>query len=195
MCGFARYDGFAIDGESGALKSFLAEGDAPIVFALGSSAVLIAGDFWRHAAQAAQILGRRAILLTGRTPDMQPDLPAGIRAFQYLPYSVVFPHAAAVVHQAGIGTLAQALSAGRPQLIVPVAFDQPDNAQRAQQLGVARVLPFKQATIERLVAHLQPLLTEACYMQRATAVAASLERENGAGRAADEIERVLAGLR
>ena len=167
ICGFARYDGLGIDGETDALQSFLAAGDAPIVFALGSSAVLIAGDFWRHAAAAAQTLGRRAILLTGRLPAQQPDLPAGVRAFQYLPYSAVFPHAAAVVHQAGIGTLAQALSAGHPQLIVPVAFDQPDNARRAQRLGVARVLPFKRVTAERLVERLKPLLEEPAYARRA----------------------------
>ena len=73
---------------------------------LWGPAVIIAGEFWRHAAEAAQLLGRRAILLTGRLPEQQPALPAGSRAFQYLPYSAVFPHAAAIVHQAGIGTLA-----------------------------------------------------------------------------------------
>jgi UDP:flavonoid glycosyltransferase YjiC (YdhE family) len=191
MCGFARYDGQGIAGEQAALQAFLAAGDAPLVFALGSSAVMIAGEFWRHAAEAAQTLGRRAILLTGRLPAQQPVLPDGVRAFQYLPYSAVFPHAAAIVHQAGIGTLAQALSAGRPQLIVPVAFDQPDNARRAQNLGVARVLPFKQVTAARLVAQLQPLLAEPAYAQRAAAVAATLAQENGAARATDEIERVL----
>ena len=192
MCGFARYDGQGIAGEQTALQAFLAEGEAPIVFALGSSAVIIAGEFWRHAAEAAQSLGRRAILLTGRLPEQQPALPAGIRAFQYLPYSAVFPHAAAVVHQAGIGTLAQALSAGRPQLIVPVAFDQPDNARRAVKLGVARVLPFQKVTAARLVTALRPLLADSAYAQRAAAVAATLAQENGAARAVDEIERVLA---
>jgi UDP:flavonoid glycosyltransferase YjiC (YdhE family) len=52
-----------------------------------------------------------------------------------------------VVHQAGIGTLAQALRAGRPQVILPVAFDQPDNARRAAALGVGRVLPFEKVTV------------------------------------------------
>ena len=66
-----------------------------------------------------------------------------MRAFEYLPYSAVFPRALAVIHQAGIGTLSQALRSGRPQLIVPFAFDQPDNARRAAALGVARVLPAR----------------------------------------------------
>jgi hypothetical protein len=110
------------------------------VFALGSSAVWIAGDFWDLAAAAARQLGRRAILVTG--PATPKGLPGGVRAFPYLPYSSAFPRAAAVVHQAGIGTLAQALRAGRPQLIVPVAFDQPDNAQRAAPNAWASPAPF-----------------------------------------------------
>jgi UDP:flavonoid glycosyltransferase YjiC (YdhE family) len=194
LCGFARYDGAGDTVAARELETFLADGEAPIVFALGSSAVHIAGaaDFWRHAVAATRRLGRRAILLTGRPPAA--DLPAGIRAFQYLPYSRVFPRAAAIVHQAGVGTLAQALAAGRPQLIVPVAFDQPDNARRAQRLGVAGVLPFKQVNAERLTAHLQPLLMNDGYAKRAMALAATLAGENGAITAADHVERILATI-
>jgi rhamnosyltransferase subunit B len=195
ICGFPRYDGNASDGETADLQRFLDAGEAPIVFALGSAAVMIAGDFWRHAASAAQALGRRAILLTGRTAQPQAAWPAHVYAVPYLPYSAVFPRAAAVVHQAGVGTLAQALAAGRPQLIVPVAFDQFDNAQRAQRLGVARVLPFRQVSTQRLAAQLQALFDAPACAQRATTVAAALGQENGAARAADAIEGVLAGAR
>jgi rhamnosyltransferase subunit B len=44
-------------------------------------------------------------------------------------YSALFPHVAAVVHQGGMGTTAQVLRAGKPMLVVPHGFDQPDNAQ------------------------------------------------------------------
>ena len=50
------------------------------------------------------------------------------------------PRAAALVHHGGIGTLAQALRAGCPQLVMPMAFDQPDNAVRLERLGVGRYL-------------------------------------------------------
>ena len=167
------------------LERFLAEGEAPIVFALGSSAVWIAGDFWDKAAAAARELGRRAILVTG--PVTPAGLPGGVRAFPYLPYSSAFPRAAAVVHQAGIGTLAQALRAGRPQLIVPVAFDQPDNAQRAAALGLARALPFRKVTAGRLASELAALLDRSSYASEARAVAAALTGVDGAGCAAEEL--------
>ena len=113
LCGFPRYDGAPLDpGTQADLDAFIAAGDPPLVFGLGSSAVLIADDFWDHAIEAAQRLERRAILITG-APVTHP-LPPTVMAFDSLPYSVVFPRAAAIVHSGGIGTLAQALASGRP---------------------------------------------------------------------------------
>ena len=111
------------------LAQFLAAGDPPIVFTLGSSAVHDAGDFFRISAQAAQLLNRRAILLTGSAPEnLPPKLPPAIAAFDYAPYAQLFPHAAAIVHQGGVGTTAEAIRAGRPMLVMPYSVDQPDNA-------------------------------------------------------------------
>jgi UDP:flavonoid glycosyltransferase YjiC (YdhE family) len=186
ICGAAVYDGAPPDaGVRGELERFLAEGEPPIVFALGSSAVWIAGDFWDSAAAAARRLGRRAILVTGSTTPQ--NLPAGVRAFPYLGYSAVFPHAAAVVHQAGIGTLAQAMRAGRPQLIVPVAFDQPDNAHRAAALGIARVVPFRKVTARRLASELAVVLEQSSYAREARTVAEALAKGDGAACAAEEL--------
>jgi UDP:flavonoid glycosyltransferase YjiC (YdhE family) len=185
-CGAALYDGPAPDAAlRDELERFLAGGEPPIVFALGSSAVWIAGRFWEHAAAAVRRLQRRAILLTG--PTLPERLPPGVKAFAYLPYSLVFPRAAAVVHQAGIGTLAQALRAGRPQLIVPVAFDQPDNAQRAAALGVGRVLPFRKVTARRLASEISRLLDDAAHAREADAVAQALANTDGAARAAEAL--------
>jgi len=184
ICGAALYDGVPPDA-GGELERFLAEGERPIVFALGSSAVWVAGDFWASAAAAARELGRRAILVIGSTTP--ENLPAGVRAFRYLGYSAVFPRAAAVVHQAGIGTLAQAMRAGRPQLLVPVAFDQPDNAHRAATLGIARVVPFRKVTARRLASELAVLLEQPSYAREARAVAEALTKVDGAGNAAEEL--------
>lgn len=186
VCGSPIFDGAAPDARvPDDVARFLDAGEPPIVFALGSSAVWIAGDFWTHAAAAAQQFGRRALLVTG--PALPRDLPEGVRAFPYVPYSQVFPRAAAVVHQAGIGTLAQALRAGRPQLIVPVAFDQPDNARRAQALGLARTLLFRKAGARRLAVELGALLAGPGYADAARSVAETLAQVDGAARAAEEL--------
>lgn len=192
-CGFTGYEGSPADPQTlAALERFLAAGDAPIVFGLGSSAVTIAASFWEAAIEAVTRIGRRAVLLTGRHAPV-PATPASVAAFDYLPYSAVFPRAAAVVHSCGIGTLAQALRAGRPQLIVPAAFDQPDNARRAALLGVGRVLPFQQATAARLTTGLERLLGTPAHAEAAACVARRLAGEDGAAAAADALERLARG--
>jgi UDP:flavonoid glycosyltransferase YjiC (YdhE family) len=190
LCGTPLYDGAAPEpGSLGQLREFLAAGEPPLVFALGSSAVWLGAEFWPAALEAARQLGRRAILITGC--GSLPNLPDWAREFSYLPYSQVFPHACAVVHQAGIGTLAQALRAGRPQLITPVWFDQPDNAARAVRLGVARSLAFRRVSATRLVQQLRPLLQAPAYASAARAVADSLLGIDGAAVAAGYISAAL----
>ncbi len=193
VCGFPRYDGTAPDSRTRAeLEAFLAAGEPPIVFGLGSSAVMVAGDFWRAAIEAAGKLKQRAILLTGMPPDSLGAVPTGVKVFHYLPYSAVFPRAAAIVHSGGIGTLAQALAAGRPQLIVPVAFDQPDNARRTVALGIARSLPFRKATANAMARELSALLAAPGCASRATTVGTAIAKEDGARAAADALENAAA---
>ena len=190
LCGTPMYDGTVADPrELQRLTAFLAAGDAPLVFALGSSAVWMAGGFWSAAVAAAEQLGRRAILITGTS--RLSTLPPSVCAFDYLPYSKVFPHACAVVHQAGIGTLSQALRAGRPQLITPVFFDQPDNAARTVRLGVARSLPFRQVTARRLARQLRILLERPSYAVAARELAGTLEGIDGAAVAARYLSEAL----
>ena len=55
------------------LEKFVAEGEAPVVFTLGSAAVLAAGNFYENSAKAAMELGVRAVLLIGSDPRNRPD--------------------------------------------------------------------------------------------------------------------------
>jgi rhamnosyltransferase subunit B len=192
VCGAALYDAdeqpdaAATAASDESLERFLAAGRPPVVFALGSSAVWLAREYWTHAIAACRILGMRGLLLTGM--PLQERLPANVAAFDYLPYSRVFSHAAAIVHQAGVGTLSFALRAGRPQLLTPAGFDQPDNAARAARLGVGRVLPFRCAHSDaRLVRELRALLGDPEYEKAAAAVAKRLSGLDGAAAAAQHI--------
>ncbi len=195
VCGFPRYDGKPLDAATQSeLDDFLAAGEPPIVFALGSSAVMVAGDFWRHAINAAQRLKRRTILVTGTPAEALGATPPAVKAFRYLPYSAVFRHAAAIVHSGGIGTLAQALAAGRPQLIVPVAFDQFDNAERAARLDVARSVPFRKATADAMTRELAQLFAVPAYAAHARSAGEVIEREDATRIACDALERVAVRL-
>jgi UDP:flavonoid glycosyltransferase YjiC (YdhE family) len=105
------------------------------------------------------------------------------------------PRASVVVHHGGVGTTSHALRAGVPTLIVPFAFDQSDNAEHAQRLGVSRTVYRKQYRAARAAAELGKLLREPSYGKRAAEVGRRVQQENGPAHAADAIEQVLMGTR
>ena len=176
------------------LAQFLDAGPPPIVFTLGSSAVMDARDFYLESARAAAELGRRAILLVGNDPAnaAAASPSAGIISAEYAPYSELFPRAAAIVHQGGAGTTAQALRAGRPMLVMPFAHDQHDNARCVVRLGVGREIGRDQYRSGRPAAALRDLLDDPGYAARAEDVGRQIRSEDGVTTACDLIERQLA---
>jgi len=172
------------------LEAFLAAGPAPVVFTLGSAAVLAAGNFYEVSARAAIELGIRAVLLIGSDPRNRPqqELPDSICVAEYAPYSALFSRAAMVVHQGGVGTTAQCLHAGKPMLIMPYSHDQPDNARRMRRLKVARVIQRAKYTPMRVARKLRAMLDAPRYALRAKAVAEQLGQEDGVRTACDALE-------
>jgi UDP:flavonoid glycosyltransferase YjiC (YdhE family) len=194
VTGFAFYDGGNELAMPVELESFLAAGEAPIVFTLGSSAVWVARDFYLESIAAARLLGRRAVLVIGdeRNQPAAP-LPPGMIAVNYAPFAALLPRACAMVHHGGVGTTSQGLRAGVPTLIVPFAFDQPDNAAHAARLGCSRTLPRPKYRAERVAKELDILLTVADYTSQAHKASRVLRREQGAAVACDLLEAVLQG--
>jgi len=192
--GFAFYDGTGSEGVlPPELAAFLDAGPPPLVFTLGSAAVMHAGDFYEQSAEAAEILGQRAVLLIGADDRNLPKrkLPDTICVTRYAPYSKIFHRASVLIHQGGIGTVAQALRAGRPMLIMPYSHDQPDNARRVRRLGVAEVLARKSYKAKPAARLIWQLLSDNAYQVRATAVAAQIAAECGAETACDALESIL----
>jgi len=195
--GFARFDA----DEQGsaqltpALAAFLAHGPAPVVLTLGSSFVWSPGRFYLEGLEAVRALGRRAVLLVGAAaadPSYTALSNDDVHVADYAPYSALLPHAAAVVHQGGIGTCAQALAAGCPQLVVPHFGDQMDNARRLETLGVARRLDRQRFDAHRASELLEALLATPAFGARARDVALRLAAEDGAATACQAIETWLA---
>jgi UDP:flavonoid glycosyltransferase YjiC (YdhE family) len=176
------------------LERFLSAGEPPVVFTLGSAAVLAAGDFYEQSASAAQRAGVRAVLLVGNDPRNRPQqaLPDSICLADYAPYSALFPRASLVVHQGGVGTTAQCLRAGRPMLIMPYSHDQPDNARRMQRLGVARVIQRASYKSARVARDMRAMLAEPEYEREAQAAAEIIAREDGVKTACDALEQLCA---
>jgi len=150
--GFPLFDADDGSGLSTEMEGFLAAGDDPVVFTLGSTVVRAVTDFFSIAYEAVRTLGIRAVFVAGESRQIPEDARADPRVLVtgYEPYSKVFPHASVIVHPAGVGTTAQACAAGRPQVLVPFANDQFDNARRVAALGAGVVLRARRVTVSRL---------------------------------------------
>lgn len=190
--GFLFYDGSsAIDAVlPEAVTRFLGAGAPPVLFTLGSSVVNTTTSFYKTSIQAVRALKCRAIFLAGDRPAPD-DLDDTMLWWDALPYSLIFPHVAVIVHQGGAGTSAQALRAGKPTLIVPHGFDQPDNAARLKRLGLSLTLHPEHYTAPRVVKCLQAFLTEPKYSHQAQAMRQNLAQEDGLRAACELIEAVI----
>jgi rhamnosyltransferase subunit B len=194
VTGFTFYDDVVLsplgDRDRVELQRFLDAGEPPIVFTLGSAAVLNPGAFYSESIEAAIQLNRRAVLLMGEN-SLPDNIPEDIIAIKYVPYSKIFPHACAIVHQGGIGTTAQALRAGRPTLIMPYTYDQPDNAARVERLGTSRTILRDRYSAVLVEKELSELFQNPIYAAKAAEIGRTIQAENGVGVACDAIEKQL----
>lgn len=173
------------------LEEFLARGEEPIVFTLGSSAVMTPGDFFDESIRAASKLRRRAVLLAGRgAEELRRSLPREVFAIDYAPHAAIFPRASAIVHQGGVGTTAEGMRAGKPTLVMPFAHDQFDNAHRVERLGISRTIARQRYTASTAARELQRL-THLSYRWKAEDVGEKIRGEDGVGAACDAIVAVI----
>lgn len=189
--GFCFYDppGATLDPE---VDAFLARGEAPLLFTLGSVAVQNPGGFFQAAVEALKTLGLRGILLIGPEKNRPERLPESILATSYAPYGLLMPRVRAIAHQCGIGTLSHTLRAGLPSVACPFAFDQPNNARRLEALGVAEVVLPHQHDARHLGGALERLLAGQA-PSHAQRLGESIRAENGVAKACHILEETFPG--
>lgn len=187
-CGFVRagHLGTTASALPPELEAFLAEGEPPVVIALGSIFSLGSADLVADAADACVDVGRRCVIV-GRAPDARA-LPPGVLVVPYATYELLFPRAAAVVIHGGAGTTGEALRSGRPSVVVPLAFDQFGMAWHVDRLGTGVRVPKRARTRATLASALRRACEDPGLAARAAQVADELRGEpDGAERTAQLI--------
>jgi MGT family glycosyltransferase len=109
---------------------------------------------------------------------------------EFLPQTSVLPHIDAVITHGGNNTTTECLWFGKPMLVLPIFWDQHDNAQRVAETGYGLRLPTYRFDDQQLTSTLERLLTDRRLRARATAAGERLRRRPGTVAAADLIERL-----
>ena len=148
-----------------------------------------------------ELMGRLVELL-GRTPHRvimslgpqagQLSLPPNIVGEEYLPQPSILPLVDMVITHGGNNTTTECFHFGQPMLVLPLFWDQHDNAQRVDELGYGvRLAPYAFSDADFFAA-LAELLGNETWRARLAQIAARLQANPGPVKAADLIERLAA---
>ena len=172
-----------------ALDTFIQQQGAPLIFTSGTGVKDVAQLFseGRKMCEQLQVPGvfvggeSGAELLQGSALCMHMD---------YIDFEYALPKALAIIHHGGMGTTAQAIKAGIPQLIRPIKYDQPDNAERIYKLGLGTYVMPEKFKAEEVAPMLGNMLQKAKSSKALQHYAADVNKSSAIMNACDLIERV-----
>jgi sterol 3beta-glucosyltransferase len=164
------------------LMEFLQNGSPPVYIGFGSMGIRNPAETADLVLQAVARTQQRAILQSGWGGLRNADVPDRVLMVNSVPHAWLFPRMSAVVHHGGAGTTAAGLRAGVPSIVIPFFGDQPFWGQRIADLGVGTApIPRKQLTVERLAQAIDRAVTDPVMRQRAAALGAKIQAEDGVG--------------
>jgi MGT family glycosyltransferase len=111
---------------------------------------------------------------------------------EFLPQVSVLPLVDLVITHGGNNTTTEALHFGKPMIVLPLFWDQYDNAQRIAELGLGARLDTYRFTDEQMHGALRRLLTDGALAGRLAAASEKIRSSGGLERAADVIEAAAA---
>jgi MGT family glycosyltransferase len=170
------------------------EGDGPLVYlslgSLGSADV----ELMQRLIDSLEPLDELRIVVSLGPQHELLTLPDRFSGAEYLPQTAILRHADAVITHAGNNTVTESIHFGCPMVALPIFWDQHDNAQRIHECNVGIRLDTYGHQPEQLAAALRRLLDEQDLRARLAAISERLQRAPGTVRAAEAIERVVAGI-
>lgn len=173
LTGFLHYDGETTS--NSALPDSINQ--KPIVVAPGS-AMMHAKDLFRTIVDASVLLDKPVLLMTPYTEQLPSPLPDHVRHIHFYPFQQLLHKCSAIIHHGGIGTTARSFSAGIPQFITPMAFDQFDNANLIKKAGVGDYLYQDKINAKSLAKKLHYLLSSKMVKNNCKRISKNMEENN-----------------
>jgi UDP:flavonoid glycosyltransferase YjiC (YdhE family) len=125
---------------------------ATVYVTLGTIFNQESGDLFERIVGGVRDLPVNVVATVGRAldPEVLGPQPPNVHVERYIPQAQLLPKCRLVVSHGGSGSVVGALAHGLPMVVIPIGADQPRNAQRCNDLHVARVLHALEATPERV---------------------------------------------
>ncbi len=167
---------------------------APTVYVtLGTAFTLEAGDLLARCVAGVAALPVNVVATVGTEIDPaeigpQPD---HVHVASFIPQEDVLAHCRVVVSHAGSGSLLGALTYGLPSVLLPLGADQPGNAARAAEVGIATVLDAVHASPVEIGDAVARLLDDPA----PRAAAQAMRTELGAAPGPEHAVELIEGLR
>jgi UDP:flavonoid glycosyltransferase YjiC (YdhE family) len=166
------------------------DGDGPLVYlSLGS---LGSAELMQRLVDLLAAGGYRAIVSKGPQHELI-ELREGQTGAELVPQPALLPRVDAVITHGGNNTVTECLHFGKPMVLLPLFWDQYDNAQRMDELGLGVRLPTFEFEDAELGNAIERLLGDDALARRLGAISGRLQANPGTETAADHIESVLPG--
>ncbi|MDF2735930.1 MAG: glycosyl transferase, partial [Chloroflexota bacterium] len=108
----------------------------------------------------------------------------------FLPQPAILPQVDLVITHGGNNTVTEAFHHGKPMIVLPLFWDQVDNAQRVEETGLGRRLSTYGFRDEELTDAIDELVADKPLAKRLKSMSMRIKSMSGTTRAADHIERV-----
>lgn len=153
------------------------------------------GDLFERLLAGLADVDADVVVTVGREldPAQFGPQPPHVRVERFVPQADLLPDVDLVVSHGGSGSLMAALAHGVPSVLLPLGADQPHNALRAEELGVAATLDAATATPDEIAARVRTVLADAATGERCRAVADELRALPGLASAVSVLEATGAG--
>ena len=174
------------------LEAFVAAGAPPVYVGFGSSVGSDPARVGTTVTEALREVGARAVIATGWGGLRGVPMDGDTMVVEGAPHRWLFPRVAAVVHHGGAGTTAAGLLAGRPTVVCPFQGDQHFWGAAVHRAGAGpEPIPAKKLTAVNLAAAVHAACEDPGIRAGASDLSQRMGREDGAGRASEQIEAVL----
>ena len=165
----------------------------PLIYVSLGTARKIPSSLFQIIAEACSGLGLQVVISLGgsRNPEILGNLKGDPLIVREAPQLELIPRSVIVINHAGINTVMEALMAGKPMVVIPVAHDQPALAARLAWLEVAEVIPEKRLTLQLLRKAIKKVLTNESYRKQALRLQSTIHAAHGTDTAVEILENAM----